>query len=229
MRIHYLQHVAHEALGSTAEWAASEGHTVTGTRLYAGESLPETIDFDWLFVMGGPMNIYEHDEYPWLAQEKAFIRRAVDAGKTVIGICLGAQLISDVLGGPVVSNGQQEIGWFSVYPSASLEPPLDRVLPEAEVPVFHWHGDRFTVPEGAVPFAHSEACPSQGFVFDGRVFGFQFHPEVTREVAAAFIEADSPLPEGRFVQAAEAMLGDGAPFEVQQRRWFAFLSGLAGR
>lgn len=227
MEIHYLQHVPHEALGSTAEWTEKQGHRVTGTRLFAGELPPETIDFDWLFVMGGPMNIYQEAEYPWLVPEKAYIRRAIEAGKTVIGICLGAQLVSEVLGVPTVSNGQQEIGWFPLQRGAAVESPLETLLPNTEVSAFHWHGDRFELPEGARPFAGSAACPNQGYVWRRQVWAFQFHPEVTRDVAAAFISADAPLPEGPFVQSPAAMLAEAERFADQRRRWFAFLSALA--
>lgn len=98
MRIHYLQHVPFEDLANIEVWAGEKGHEVSVTRLYMDETLPALDRFDWLIVMGGPMNIYEEVEYPWLIKEKEFIRNAINAGKFVMGICLGAQLIADVLG-----------------------------------------------------------------------------------------------------------------------------------
>lgn len=227
MDIHYLQHVSHEGLGSTAEWARAHGHSTRATRFFDAESPPEDLNFDWLFVMGGPMNIYEEKEYPWLAQEKIFIRHAIDAGKTVIGICLGAQLISDVLGAPTRSNGEPEIGWFPLWRMGEPSATLNVLLSEPVLPAFHWHRDRFQPPQDAVPFARSAGCPHQGYVWQGRVFAFQFHPEITPAVAEAFIRADVPLPEGRFVQNAEDMLAERAQFAAQRQRWLAFLSALA--
>ena len=82
MRIHALQHVAFEGLGHIGRWIADRGHSVALTRLYAGDPLPRLADFDLLVIMGGPMNIYEDDRYPWLAAERQLIRQAVDGGKS---------------------------------------------------------------------------------------------------------------------------------------------------
>ena len=96
MRIHWLQHADFEDLGCIGPWLEAQGHAVKGTRLYAGEAPPQPQAFDALIVMGGPMNIYEYEQHPWLRGEKALIRTAVDAGKRVLGVCLGAQLLADV-------------------------------------------------------------------------------------------------------------------------------------
>ena len=94
MRIHWLQHADFEDLGCIGPWLAARGHAVSGTRLYAGETLPDPAAFDALIVMGGPMNIYEYAAHPWLRTEKALIREAIAQGRRVLGICLGAQLIA---------------------------------------------------------------------------------------------------------------------------------------
>jgi GMP synthase-like glutamine amidotransferase len=114
MRIHYLQHVPFEDSAKIGEWARDTGHTVTCTRLCDEEALPPLNSFDWLVIMGGPMNVYEHQAYPWLVPEKRLIERAIEHGKFVLGVCLGAQLAADVLGGPVTKNRYREIGWFPV-------------------------------------------------------------------------------------------------------------------
>lgn len=92
MHIHYLQHIALETPGCILNWAAVRGHVLSRTAFFAGESLPDVLDFDLLLIMGGPMNVHEEDAYPWLADEKAFIGKAIREGKAVLGICLGAQL-----------------------------------------------------------------------------------------------------------------------------------------
>ncbi len=104
MRIHYLQHVPFEDLANIEVWAKEKGHSISVTRLYDDEEPPEIKDFDWLVILGGPMNIYEEKTYPWLIREKEFIGEAIAAKKIVLGICLGAQLIADVLGGKVTRN-----------------------------------------------------------------------------------------------------------------------------
>ena len=207
MRIHYLQHVSFEGPGIIADYARSNGHTLTATRLFDGESLPDVNEVDLLVVMGGPMNIYEEDKYPWLAGEKQFIRYAIDAGKAVLGICLGAQLIADVLGSRVFPGNFKEIGWFPI--SLTHEARQTDILihfPE-NFSVFHWHGDTFAIPQGAVHLARSEGCQNQAFIYNERVLALQFHLESTPESIGALIEncADE-IVGGEYIQSAEEML-----------------------
>ena len=177
MRVHVLQHVDFEDAAGIADWAADRGHALAATRLHAGEPLPGPGEFDFLVVMGGPMNVYEHVEHPWLEQEKAFLRRAVEAEKAVLGVCLGAQLLADVLGGAVRQGVHKEIGWLPVRGTAeAFGHGLFRDFP-AEYAAFHWHGDTFSIPPGAVRVAESAACPNQAFALGGRVVGLQFHLE----------------------------------------------------
>ncbi|MGE4559266.1 MAG: type 1 glutamine amidotransferase [Desulfobulbus sp.] len=207
MRIHGLQHVAFEGLGHIGKWIADQGHSLTLTRLYAGESLPDPADFDRLVIMGGPMNIYEDDRYPWLAGERAFIRRAVAGGKSAVGICLGAQLLADALGSKVFSGAHKEIGWLPIrVTEAGRQSKLFRGLP-AEPVVFHWHGDTFDVPQGAVHLAESEGCRSQAFLFEDRILGLQFHlestPETVREILAHC--GDELVSGGPYIQSEARM------------------------
>ena len=101
MRLHYLQHVPFENLGCIADWAAHKKHCVTETRLFDGDLLPSLDAFDWLIIMGGPMGIFDEEQYPWMAAEKAFLREVLKTDKPVLGICLGAQFIADALGAKV--------------------------------------------------------------------------------------------------------------------------------
>ena len=153
--------------------------------------------------MGGPMNIYEHRNHPWLVTEKAAMAQAVADGKRVLGICLGAQLLADVLGGKVVQNPEVEIGWFPVrFASGSLA-----AFPEELAPL-HWHGDTFTIPPGATALASSEACRNQAFAKGSRLVGLQFHLEVGTADVAAFVDGDDALGQGRFIQSKEAILAN---------------------
>jgi GMP synthase-like glutamine amidotransferase len=225
MRIHYLQHMPFEDLGNIASWAMGRGHRLSRTLLYEGESLPAVSDFDWLVILGGVMNVYEHDRHPWLVPEKEFIAEAIERGKIVLGVCLGAQLISDVLGGKVTRNAEREIGWFPVWLTRENNgSSLFRGFPERFTP-FHWHGDRFSIPPGAVHLAGSEACDNQAFQFGDRVLGIQFHLDYTPEGIETMIRncADE-LTDGPFVQSPEQMRCAPGHFPTVQ----ALLNGLLG-
>lgn len=223
MRIHYLQHVPFEDLANIESWARSRGHDLTRTQLFLDEDLPEMNQFDWLIIMGGPMNIYEDDKYPWLSREKEFIRRAIAGDKIVIGICLGAQLIADVLGGAVQRNEYMEIGWFPVdLTKEGTLSPLFSVLPQRFV-ALHWHGDTFEVPPGAVRTAESRACINQAFV-KGKAIGLQFHLESSRDSIDHLLEncADE-LTEGPYVQRPEELSAHADQFSQIQGLMEQFL------
>ncbi|WP_048148323.1 type 1 glutamine amidotransferase [Methanolacinia paynteri] len=202
MRIHSLLHEPFEDTGYIRIWAEEKGHPFSETLLYAGEPFPDTDDFDLLVIMGGTMNIYEEDKFPWLSGEKEFIRAAIDSGKKVLGICLGGQLIADVLGAPVRKNKYPEVGWFSVEKTADAEMiPLCRGIPYSFT-VFQWHGDTFGIPDDAVNLFRSTACENQGFLYRGRVIGLQFHPEMTEENLKSLTQNcyDELKGDRRFIQ-----------------------------
>ncbi len=197
MRIHYLQHVPFENPGTILDWARKRGYPVTYTKLYENQILPTQTEFDWLVIMGGPMNIYEESKYPWLVREKEFIKAAIDNDKVLIGLCLGGQLISDVIGGRVIQNPHKEIGWFPItLTEAALSLPCFSSFPISPV-VFEWHGDTFVdLPKEAVLLATNQACYNQAFVYRDRVFGFQFHLENTPQIINDLLEncADEMFP-----------------------------------
>lgn len=205
MRILCLRHVPFEGPAAIADWAQARGHTVHCHPMYGDEALPDQESFNFLCVMGGPMNIYEHEAYPWLEEEKAFIRAAIDAGKYVIGVCLGGQLIADVLGAKVNKGPQAEIGWFPITRSPDCPAWLD--MPET-LRVMHWHGDRFDIPEGALRIAASDACDNQGFIYHDRVLAWQCHLEATPESLSALAEAceDELQTTAEYVMSAEQLL-----------------------
>ena len=229
LRIHYLQHVPFEGPGFIESWALVRGHRLTATRLYAGHRLPATEEFDWLFILGGPMNVYEESRYPWLAREKRFIGEALREGKVLIGICLGAQLLACVLGAKVTRNACVEIGWYPVQKaSQASQSSLSGFLPDS-FPAFHWHGDTFEIPRGAVHLARSEACENQAFAFDERVVAFQFHLESTRESVENLIHScPEDLAEGPFIQSPLHMLADLGRFRAINDLMADIFDGLAG-
>lgn len=228
MNIQWLQHVPFEGLGAIEMWAARCGHSLSCTRLFAGDSFADQDTFDMLVIMGGPMGIYDHQEYPWLVAEKAFIRETIEAKKPVLGICLGAQLLADVLGGPVSANVHKEIGWFPVRRTGSVPQALKGVLPDEQM-VFHWHGDTFAIPPGAVHLFTSEGCRNQAFLHTDRVLGLQFHLETTPASAGPLIEnCRHELAAGAWIQKEEEIVAGLERYAGINRTMDAILDYLAG-
>jgi len=217
LRIQCLQHVGFEGPAAIGEWMTAKGHWLTTTHLHRGETLPALDAVDWVVVMGGPMNIYEHRFHPWLRAEKEFLGAAISAQKTVLGVCLGAQLIADVLGAKVYQNLEQEIGWLPVAfapgnPTASLFPGAPR-----ELTVFHWHRDTFDLPARTARLASSAGCLNQAFAYEDRVVALQFHLETTQQSVAALVEnCGAELKGGKFVQSAADITGNSAHFAANQ-------------
>ena len=230
MRIHYLQHVPFEGLGSLERWALSNGHTLSATRLYDDEPLARLQEIDALVILGGPMNVYEEESNPWLLKEKAFIKQALESDTLILGICLGAQLIADVLGAKVYRNQHKEIGWFPLeLTDQARESQVFGSLP-SKFTALHWHGDTFDLPAGATHIATSEGCRNQAFVFDSeRVVGLQFHLEWKREILAATLqECADELTEGRYVQNPDEMLRREVDFEQNNRMMDQIAQKFAG-
>lgn len=206
MRIHSLEHEPFEGLGNIEVWAKSKGHRITRTLLFKNEKLPETSDFDWLFIMGGSMNIYEEDKFPWLKEEKDFIAKAIAANKIILGICLGSQLLADVLGGKVSKNKLKEIGWFPVsLTREARDSSIFSILP-GTFTAFHWHGDTFKIPNGARRIAQSEGCANQAFEY-GRAIGLQFHLEYSKKsIDLMFKNCSDELVDGKYIQTADEII-----------------------
>lgn len=188
MKIQYLQHVPFEDIAYVGNWADKNGVHLGRTRLYEDDPYPFLSDFDVLIVIGGPMGVYDEQEYPWLKAEKAYIRKAIHNKKIVVGICLGAQLIAAALGAKVYQNSFKEIGWFPVYKTPRAQnTSLGKILPKRFM-AFHWHGDTFDIPKGAVHLAESKACKNQAFVYLNRVIALQFHLESTQSSIESLIQ-----------------------------------------
>jgi GMP synthase (glutamine-hydrolysing) len=225
MRIHYLQHVPFEGLGYIDTWARQQGHGVSATALFSDEPLPPLDSFDLLVVMGGPMGVYDTAEYVWLTPEKRFIEQVLRAGKKVLGICLGAQLMADVLGTRVYKNNHKEIGWYPVARAAGAQnAPLSSLFPDCFF-AFHWHGDTFDLPAGALHLARSEACRHQAFFYPPGLLGLQFHLESTTESIDQLIaHCGHELVPGPYIQSAADIRGQSERIGPSNDRMRAILS-----
>ncbi len=210
MRIHVFRHLSFEGLGMIQDWIYERGFAYTETRFWENsKELPDPESLDMLIVMGGPMNVDEEDKYPWLAEEKAYIRKAIEANVKVLGVCLGAQLISRAMGKQVVQSPYKEIGWFPVnklFEKHDLFPALNG---KDDVTVMHWHGDMFEIPDGADRIFESQGCPNQAFVLNSnRVVGLQFHLELEEKHILPFFEnvEDELKEKAPYIQATDDIL-----------------------
>jgi len=170
-------------------------------------------DFDWLIIMGGSMGVNDEAVYQWLYHEKRLIEDAVTHNKPLLGICLGAQLIAQVLGSRVYRNQHREIGWFDIETTQDIKTTiLSNVFPQ-RTRVFHWHGDTFDIPKGAAHIAKSEACLNQGFIFENRVIGFQFHLESTLQtVQNLILNCGDEIDGSDYVQSETKILSEADSF-----------------
>ncbi len=205
MKMHYLQHVPFEGPGYIENWCEKTKTPLNKTALYNNEPLPELDDFDCLVIMGGPMSIHDEHQYPWLKPEKKLVQEAIENYKFVLGICLGAQLIADVLGARVYKNSFKEIGWFPVVRAYTNGNKFIYSLFPDIFHAFHWHGETFEIPDGADYIAGTEACKNQAFVFQDRVFALQFHLETTEESVELLLEncKDELVSDEIYIQSAE--------------------------
>lgn len=205
MAVHCFLHVPFEGLGSIAPWLENAGHEISTTKFFGSWELPDVHDMDLLVVMGGSMSVNDEDEFPWLLAEKEFIRKAIDSGVPVLGICLGAQLIASAMGARVYANSMKEIGWFPIQGISSNSSSILR-LPETEN-VFHWHGETFDLPAGAIHLARSAACENQAFQIGSSVIGLQFHLETTLTSALDIVTyCHDELVSAKYIQAEEEIL-----------------------
>ncbi len=203
MHVEIVQHVSFEGPGVFAIWADVGGHSLHCTHLYRGERLPPNEEVDLAVIMGGPMSIHDETEFPWLPEEKSWVRERLETGKLTAGVCLGSQIIASQLGAEVKAATMPEIGWF----------PVERVPHGSDVfadfperlSVLHWHRECHELPADAVRIAASRTTPVQAFDYRGYAIGLQFHletghDEIEKLCGAA---AEDTTGEGAYIQSVQ--------------------------
>ena len=190
MRIQLIEHDPEDfSRTNISFWAAKKRHTLKQIYVCNNEDLPSIDSFDWLMVMGGSQHAWEEQENSWLQEEKAFVGEVLAQNKPFLGICFGAQLLAEALGGRIFPNTYKEIGWHnvSVNPAGQASFLFQNVPPSFVS--FHWHSDHFSLPRNCTRLADSNASENQAFVCNGRPFvGLQFHPEFTRDMIMYFAQ-----------------------------------------
>ena len=203
-----LRQVEHEGLGSLAGVFDRAGLEYRYLDMFADGAAAEfdPADSAGLVVLGGFMNVDEIERYPFLVQERRWIRAAIDAELPVMGICLGAQLMASTLGAEVRPRPVKEIGWYEIETTPAAGD--DRLFRHVggRTTVFQWHGDGFALPEGAVPLAVSELCPQQAFRYGRTAYALQFHLEMTADIIDRWLQEAGNCAELRdvpYISAAE--------------------------
>jgi GMP synthase (glutamine-hydrolysing) len=199
-----LQHIACEPPGVYEDVLVERGARIHRVELDEGERLPDWREFAAIVAMGGPMSVNDEQELPWLRAEKALIVDAVRAGTPFFGACLGVQLLAVSLGGEVKPGPAPEVGLLPVFlTEAAASDPLFGDLPR-ELLTLQWHGDTFSLPEGAVLLASSTAYPNQAFRWGRCAYGVQFHLELSREMAEEWARVPA------YAEALARVLGHGS-------------------
>lgn len=222
-----LQHSDGSPPGTIDAWLISRGHNLMVVHLHKNEPLPSLIECDWIIVLGGPMGVDDTLEFPWLQEEKNFLTSAIAANKTCLGICLGSQLLAQILGGTVKRHQHWEAGWFPIQLTHEFDSRFsneigsNHLMPEQQLMVFHFHQDTFSLPAGAKLLAKNEITESQMFAYQEHVLGIQFHPESNREWLESFAD-ETPYPSGPFVQSYQELMSQIHYLEPMTK-WFALL------
>ena len=177
-----IKHESNEGPGTLGDFIKSSGYKVEIAELAKGDSLPSLSECDWIISLGGPMNVYEEDEYPFLGLEDEFLRGAIEKKVPTLGICLGAQMLAKCMKAEVIRSKVKEIGWCQVRLTKDARyDPLFHGLPES-LTVFQWHEDTFAVPVKSVLLATGSECQNQAIRIGHHAWAIQFHPEMTPQM-----------------------------------------------
>ena len=225
-KILVFQHVPYEPLGTLDPLLKAAGFRIRYVNFgRSPESRPTLDKYAALIILGGPMNSDQIDTYPNLITEVEIIREAVSRNMSILGICLGAQLLAKALGGMVSRNETREIGWYDVdlTDDGVADPVLGLFANRQQV--FQWHEDGISLPPGAVHLARSEASPVQAFRYGEHAYGFQFHLEVNESLISRWLS----VPDNQDMLDAERSSVDSQQIREQTSRSIADLENLSER
>ncbi len=212
-RILVFQHLAIEHPGIFRDFFKEDGFELFTVELDEGELIPDLIDFDALWVMGGPMDVWQEDRHPWLVEEKAAIRKAVNELKMpYVGICLGHQLLADALGGEVGPGDKTEVGIMQIKKTAAgKQSPFLNNIPDT-MNCLQWHGAEVkTEPAGMDVLSSSDVCGIQSLSLGRQVFSAQYH----QEIIASTVSDWSDIPA--YKKALEKAMGDDATEKFEKQ------------
>ena len=196
MKVLVIRHVPHEHLGTLSHTLKANDLNYKYINLYEdGNPNIQLDDFSGLIILGGPMNAYETEKYPFLEIEDTLIKEAASRDMPILGICLGAQLIAKALGARVIKNREKEIGWYPLRITGDAGSDDLFKHFNSEETVFQWHGDTFELPDGAVHLAKSPLCLNQAFKYDSNIYALQFHLEVTPEMILEWLHVSENKEE----------------------------------
>lgn len=206
MKIHCIRHEPFEDLACIEDWIKNNNYELSCTLTYLQQTFPSDCSFDLLVIMGGTASIYNSMQETWYLEEKKFLGDCIRRKTKILGICLGAQILASVLGSRIYPGKAKEIGWFPVDFFAEDIPGLE-FMPK-RIETFHWHGDTFDIPEGAIKLASSELTPNQGFIYNETIFALQFHPEMTKISLNKIIESagEELNQKSNYIQSADYIL-----------------------
>ncbi|MFC0776573.1 type 1 glutamine amidotransferase [Flavobacterium sp. HJSW_4] len=232
MNIHFIQHETYEAPGAYLNWAESRNHEITFSKVYENEALPDSANsIDMLIVMGGPQSPNTTlEECPHFNAEAeiALIQKCISAGKAVVGVCLGSQLIGEALGANFGHSPEKEIGVFPI--TLTGEGLTDEKINHfgKSLKVGHWHNDMPGLTKESKVLAFSKGCPIQIVSYSDLVYGFQCHMELTTEVVSLLIESETDLlaksKKHQFIQNPQEILSHD--FAEMNEKLFQFLDKL---
>ena len=232
MNVLIIKHVDIEGPGLIEYCLGHEKISYKVLNLKPSVPFPKLDGFTHIIILGGPMNVYEEDRYPFLKDEDLFIQEAIQRRKTVLGICLGAQLIAKALGAKVFKAPMKEIGWYDV--SLTISGSQDRFfsnLPKT-FPVFQWHGDTFEIPKRGNLIATSDFVRHQAFRYGEKVYGLQFHLEVTEEMIKEWMktyEEELKGPQPPLFSKLTILTDTEIKIETYTRRGMKFLKDFFGK
>jgi GMP synthase (glutamine-hydrolysing) len=232
MQVLIIKHIEIEGPGLIEYCLNQKSVSYQVLSLDSGVRLPKPEDFTHIVLLGGPMNVYEEDRYPFLKDEDLFIKEAIQRGKSILGICLGAQLMAKALGAKVFKAPGKEVGWYDVsLTRIGSRDPLFSDLPKT-FPVFQWHEDTFEIPKAGRLIATSSPISHQAFRYGENAYGLQFHLEVTEEMITEWVETYGEENIGAQVSPfskAQVLTETEIEIEAYTRRGMKFLENFFRR